>query len=278
MRVDWTKNIEGVPMKFVRDMLRDLGRYSDSHSSETIVKFTRRMIVRLGRQFAGHMIGAERLGYSRRPSLSFGIGFILEMVACGSAKIVFAGEIWTPSRIDRVSEAMPNALVAEGLLRPLRGAMEGGRYGVTDKGVGLRCAPKVARFDRARADRYIAELLDRADAINADQSLPCSVKAIRLYGSASRKVVDDIGDIDAIAELECKFNDRYQRFDAYRAYASAAGRDPDRHFFYAEHEVKKRLRARKAYLSLDFESHRREESNHLKAEYSCAFKLIYPRV
>jgi hypothetical protein len=228
MKVDWTKTIEGVPMRVVRDILRKLRvGYQGDNSKDKIVDLT---LTHLGKRFARY-------------------------------------------ELNRIGKAIPKALLDEGLLR----STVKDHFELTDKGIALRCCRKIKRFDRARADRYISELLDRADAINANPDLLCRVKAIRLFGSAAGKT-NDIGNVDAIAEMEHKINgNEYVRASMARAEAAGFNGSYLDAIHYGQTEVVRLLRARKTYLSLGFEGSDLSVTRRLKKDYGCRFKKIYPR-
>jgi hypothetical protein len=273
MKIDWTKTIEGMPMAMVRELMLNLRRWL--HTRDGIADTTRYLIVKVGRQFVNRGEFDDR-----RPSLSFGETFIYEMISKGRAKIIIDGRTWSPAKVRRTGKAMTDALIAEGLLRPAtdedlehhRGYDED-RFALTDAGISLCCARKIKRFDRATAERYVAELLDRADAINANPDLLCRVKRIVAYGSFIRKDAD-LGDIDLVAELERKIDDGASYVEASKARCEAAGLDPYNIWDYGKLEVDRLLRARKRYLQLIVGY---KYVHQQLATLGCPTRQIYPR-
>ena len=134
-----------------------------------------------------------------------------------------SGRIMSRRRIaDRVGFDIADELVREGLLA----VSEKGRddkpwYEFTDAAVRLVNAKMIKRINRAKADLYVAELLQRADDINANPDLLYRVKRITAFGSYITDTAD-LGDIDIAVELECKIPEG-QRIEANRARAKASG-------------------------------------------------------
>jgi hypothetical protein len=273
MQVDWTKTIEGVPMMMVRALMLELRQWP--HTRDQITETICYLIVKTGRRYAGSM-----LEFNERTSLSFGVTHILEMVSKGRVEIIINGRKWSAAKVRRTGQKMTDALIAEGLLRPAtdedleyRGHSDKDRFALTDAGISLCCARKIKRFDRATAERYVAELLDRADAINANPDLLCRVKRIVAYGSFIRKDAD-LGDIDLVAELERKIDDGASYVEVSKARCEAAGLDYYNVWDYGKLEVDRLLRARKRYLQLIVGYH--HESQRLD-ELGCPTRQIYPR-
>jgi hypothetical protein len=155
MKVDWTKTVEGVPLKVVRDMMRDLRRGYPTR--ERIAATTCEHIVKAGRRWSSDQVMPVRS--------SDDVDFILtELVPKGRLQIVIGNRVWSPAKIRRTGQAMTDALLAEGLLRPRQSEARKACYEVTDAGIGLACAGVTKRIDRAQAERYVAELLARAEA------------------------------------------------------------------------------------------------------------------
>ena len=159
MKADWTKTVEGVPLKIVRNMMRDLRRGHPTR--ERIAATTCEHIVKAGRRWSSDQVMPVRS--------SDDVDFILtELVPKGRLQIVIGDRVWSPAKIRRTGQAMTDALLAGGLLRPRQSEAREACYEVTDAGIGLACASVIKRIDRAQAERYVAKLLARADAINAD--------------------------------------------------------------------------------------------------------------
>jgi predicted nucleotidyltransferase len=212
MKVDWTKTVEGVPLKVVRDMMRDLRRGYPTR--DQIAATTCEHIVKAGRRWSSDQVMPVRS--------SDDVDFILtELVPKGRLQIVIGNRVWSPAKIRRTGQAMTDALLAEGLLRPRQSEAREACYEVTDAGIGLACASVTKRIDRAQAERYVAELLARADAINADADAFCRVKAIWAYGSYVKGAAE-LGDIDLMVDLthdgsaayHALADDQYERLEA----------------------------------------------------------------
>jgi hypothetical protein len=128
----------------------------------------------------------------------------------------------------------------------------------------------IKRITRAKADLYVAELLQRADDINANPDLLHRVRRITALGSYITDATD-LGDIDIAVELEDKVP-AGQRSEANRARAAASGRKNlflNDELTFGEREVKRLLKGRNPYVSLilysDFQ------------RLDTPAKVIYPR-
>jgi hypothetical protein len=109
----------------------------------------------------------------------------------------------------------------------------------------------IKRITRVKADLYVAELLQRADIINANPDLLYRVKRITAFGSYITDAAD-LGDIDIAVELENKVP-AGQRSEANRARAAASGQKNlslNDELTFGEREVKRRLKNRNPYVSL----------------------------
>jgi hypothetical protein len=153
---------------------------------------------------------------------------------------------------DRVDFDIADELVREGLLA----VSEKGRddkpwYEFTDAAARLVNAKMIKRISRAKANLYVAELLQRADDINANPDLLYRVKRITAFGSYITDAAD-LGDIDIAVELECKIPEG-QRVEANRARAKASGRKGLSYgdeLGFGEREVDLLLKGRNPYISL----------------------------
>jgi hypothetical protein len=85
-----------------------------------------------------------------------------------------------------------------------------GKYWPTRTGVQIGAALFIKRLDRVKADRIVADLLDRADAINANPDLLYQIASIDAFGSYITDT-NDIGDVDIVANLEYKKEKRKHR-------------------------------------------------------------------
>jgi hypothetical protein len=128
----------------------------------------------------------------------------------------------------------------------------------------------IKRITRAKADHYVAELLQRADDINANPDLLYRVKRITAFGSYIADAAD-LGDIDIAVELEDKVP-AGQRSEANRARAAASGQKHlswNDELTFGEREVDRLLKNRNPYISLfDYSSFQR---------LNTPAKVIYPR-
>jgi predicted nucleotidyltransferase len=152
----------------------------------------------------------------------------------------------------RVGRDIADELVGEGLLQFREKDRDGGPwYEITDAAPRLANVKMLKRINRSKADLYVAELLRRADDINANAELLYRVKRITAFGSYITDAAD-LGDVDIAVELECKFPSG-QRVEANKARARASGRLNLSLFdelSFGEREVKRLLRGRNRYISL----------------------------
>jgi hypothetical protein len=155
------------------------------------------------------------------------------------------------SIVRRAGLDIADELVDEGLLQVCEKNRDGGPwYEITDAAPRLANAKMLKRINRSKADFYVAELLRRADEINANHELLCRVKRITAFGSYITDAAD-LGDIDIAVKLEFKLPSE-QRAEANKARAEASRRLNlsllDRLSF-GESEVKHLLRGRNRYIS-----------------------------
>jgi hypothetical protein len=152
----------------------------------------------------------------------------------------------------RVGLDIADELVGEGLLQVCeKNSEDGSRYEITDAAPRLANVKMLKRINRWKADLYVAELLQRADDINANPELLYLVKRITAFGSYITDAAD-LGDIDIAVELECKLPSG-QRVEANKARAKASGRlnlSLIDELFFGEKEVKRLLRGRNRYISV----------------------------
>ena len=172
---------------------------------------------------------------------------------------------------DRVGFDIACELVREGLLAVCKDRQDREPwYEGPDAAVRLANALMIKRITRAKAALYVAELLQRADDINANPDLLYLVKRITAFGSYITDAAD-LGDIDIAVELENKVP-AGQRSEASRARAAASGRKNlslNDELSFGEREVKRLLKGRNPYVSLilysDFQ------------RLNTPAKVIYPR-
>jgi hypothetical protein len=160
-----------------------------------------------------------------------------------------SGRVMTRQGIaERVRFDIACELVREGLLAVCKDRQDRGpRYELTDAAVRLANAKMIKRITRAKA----AELLQRADDINANPDLLYRVKRITAFGSYITDAID-LGDIDIAVELENKVP-AGQRSEANRARTAASGQKNlslNDELTFGEREVKRLLKDRNPYVSL----------------------------
>jgi hypothetical protein len=183
-----------------------------------------------------------------------------------------SGRVMTREGIaDRVGFDIACELVREGLLAVCKDRQDREPwYEGTDAAVRLANALMIKRITRAKAALYVAELLQRADDINANPDLLYRVKRITAFGSYITDAAG-LGDIDIAVELENKVP-AGQRSEANRARAVASGRKNlswNDQLTFGEREVERLLKGRNPYVSLilysDFQ------------RLNSPAKVIYPR-
>jgi hypothetical protein len=130
------------------------------------------------------------------------------------------------------------------------------------------------RFDRAKADRMVADMLARAAQINSDPDLVYWVDELHAFGSYATDT-DDLGDIDLIIHwgrrpVPARFEDVNEWI---RERARLAGKDDYKFSNWARTEVWRRLRARNPYLSF----YGPEQREQLKKKKCDVIKCIYSR-
>src|SRR6516162_8977430 len=131
-----------------------------------------------------------------------------------------SGRVMTRKGIaDRVGFDIACELVRDGLLAVCKDRQDREPwYEGTNAAVRLANALMIKRITRGKADHYVAELLQRADDINANPDLLYRVKRITAFGSYISDAAD-LGDIDIAVELENKVP-AGQRSEANRARAA----------------------------------------------------------
>jgi predicted nucleotidyltransferase len=154
---------------------------------------------------------------------------------------------------DRVSLDIADELLRERLLAVKKGHDGKPWYELTHAAVRLVNAKLIKRINRAKAEFYVAELLQRADDINANPDLLYRVKRITAFGSYITDAAD-LGDIDIAVELECKVPPE-QIVQANQARARALGRKSlsfSEELSVGQREVDLLLKGRNPYISLIF--------------------------
>lgn len=171
---------------------------------------------------------------------------------------------------DKIGRDITDDLIAAGLAE----AVTDGYYELTAAGIRMANVSLLKRISRARADQLVAELLDRADALNARDDLLYRITKIDVFGSYLTDE-PDLGDIDLVVDRKFKDEKRVRGSltVATLAYAEASGKSLNSYLgqlTYAERELKQLLRNRSPYLSfVDRES---------AEAIAATLKQIYPRV
>jgi hypothetical protein len=147
-------------------------------------------------------------------------------------------------------QAIFDGLVQQGFLEPDGEGFD--FYRSSTKGRSLSQAKFARRLARDKAAALLAQLIARAEAINANPDLAHVVAELRLYGSLLNETAGEVGDVDIAFAL----NDRPRigsRVAASKARWAASGREGGSFFqelVYGETEVLALLKGRSSYLSL----------------------------
>ena len=172
---------------------------------------------------------------------------------------------------EQATKPVIDAMVAAGLLEesPID-PDENERFYLRGPGGSRLCnALFIKRIERTKADKMLADLIERASAINARPDLAVGIGKIRVFGSyLTRK--RDLGDIDLVVEYVRKApGGEFVEWSLRRA------RESGRQFsnfgeelLFGEREVALLLRNRNAYLSL----HTLDEMKSIKARSRVIFR------
>jgi chorismate-pyruvate lyase len=109
------------------------------------------------------------------------------------------------------------------------------------------------RFSRADGEDVVAELVERAKAINTRDDLLCGISELRLYGSMLDPKAQTVGDVDVAYELFYKpppVGTRRSEWHIERAKQSGRNLQFGEMISYGATEVERLLKARKSRLSL----------------------------
>jgi len=128
-------------------------------------------------------------------------------------------------------------------------------YGLTMKGAALQLASAAKPIKRATAERLVQEIIQRAEAINAEPSYLYRVTKLLVFGSY---LTDSptLGDVDIAVELTPKIADPDEFSAAASQYAddaAAAGRRFSSFFqrlFWPQEEIQRILKNSISYVSL----------------------------
>jgi hypothetical protein len=142
------------------------------------------------------------------------------------------------------------ALLAAGYLSRI--ADDPNHIELTELGRRLCATRPLPRMSRTKAETLFAGVLDRARALNADATLPYTVRSIAVFGSFNKKPddpnYDNLGDIDLIVDTALRPG---AKLAWSRAWAIAYGPDsaqrgpfgPDR---WTHHHLRQRVRGKDA--------------------------------
>jgi hypothetical protein len=177
---------------------------------------------------------------------------------------------WIAKWVLKTDVAKAQVLVDEMMKRGWLERTKAGDYDCTYAGRSLALASLLKPISRATADEIVADLVDRARAINANPDLLAWVKQLRVFGSYIT-TSDDLGDIDVAYELERRIDDGKQWVAASERHAKAAGKQIKfpHTLNYGDREVELLLKNRERRLSF----HAVSELEELKAES----RVIYAR-
>ena len=109
------------------------------------------------------------------------------------------------------------------------------------------------RFSRADDEAVVAELVERAKAINARDDLLCGISELRLYGSMLDPKAETVGDVDVAYGLiykQAPLGKRRSEWHIERAKQSGRNLQFCEMINYGATEVERLLKARKSRLSL----------------------------
>jgi hypothetical protein len=140
-------------------------------------------------------------------------------------------------------------LLSEGYLEPHEpeGDWDKAQYETSRKGRQVSAATLTKRFDRAKADKEVADLIERANEINRRDELVFFVSKVSAFGSYVTDT-NDLGDIDLVVETVPR-RDGHTGESHYRADNSGKVLDWSSSLYYGQREVLQLLRARKSRLS-----------------------------
>jgi hypothetical protein len=239
MRINRTDTVAGQPIKLARDLVKELERGVGGASID-VVHVTRWILSK----------GAERLStraprylHPTKADLAKGRAFLDEMIARG----------WLEPHKDRNGKT-------------------DGSYRCSTAGRSLALANLLNAMPRAKADKVVADLIDRARAINANPELLYWVKELRAFGSFITKS-RDLGDLDIAYELERRpIGNSAEWSKAVRQRVEASGKKIafPMNLFYGQTEVELILKNRSSSLSF----HAIDDWKQLKVKSRVIFKRV----
>ncbi|MGY4283627.1 hypothetical protein ACVWXO_002847 [Bradyrhizobium sp. LM2.7] len=232
-----SKTIVGLPVKIARDLLRHLNRCRID--ADSVLAF-------LNDEKWRSAVDAACEADPRTPKDLRQIRPDQRRDYCKIWRFKF-----TPIKVAEATRVFA-ALLAEGYLEPNDPKVSENRnakYMTSQKGRQLAAANLTKRFDRAKADKEVADLIARASEINARDELVFFVSKIIAYGSYLTDS-DDLGDIDLIIETQPR-RENHTDESHFRADNSGKTLDFDESISYGRREVLQLLRARKSRLSFN---------------------------
>ncbi|TFV69633.1 hypothetical protein E4K64_32255 [Bradyrhizobium frederickii] len=252
MKLD-SRHIVGLPVKLGRDLMRHLNVYRiDVASVHSFFNEQHwRVTVDAARKINPRIPVGIRQNVDEKEYCRIW-GFRFNPIKRAEAERVFA------------------ALLAEGYLEPNEPehSRDTRRYQLSRKGRQTAAANLTKRFDRAKADEEVRELIAHANRINTRDELVFYVNKITAFGSYLSDT-DDLGDIDLVVNLNVRRpNTRFTEESHYRADNSGKSLDFSSRLDYGRNEVMQLLRARRARLSFASASTVEE----LKTEASVLFE------
>jgi hypothetical protein len=174
--------------------------------------------------------------------------------------------------VDKIGTDIADDLVAAGYIemdQERRSIERDLPYRITLLGSSLANARFLKRIPRQRANVLVADVLRRADEINADDEMIYRVKEIYVFGSYLTDS-PDLGDVDLCVTLEFK-GEKGCIVKSNLARAKARDREYmpyGQQLYFGEEEVLLRLKAKSPYISLHGDSQREQ--------LDCEFRRIYP--
>ena len=175
----------------------------------------------------------------------------LRKFRCGFNRDVMATELkLTASQVSRIVRE----LVRENFIVPDPRAGPGTRwYYPAKKGEELIRASAAAQITRKTAQRALAGLMERIQAVNANSRYLCSITKAVVFGSFLRNV-ERLGDVDIAVEIQYRVPRDQNLWKVIREYGLASGRDfPtfDAQQSWPVREVMLVLKARKRTLRIE---------------------------
>jgi len=154
------------------------------------------------------------------------------------------------------AELLKRGWILRGWSRDLKGRSEDQNTAIiilTPTGKQSRIISLNKRFSRADGEAVVAELVERAKAINARDDLLCGISELRLYGSMLDPKAETVGDVDVAYGLFYKqppLGKRRSEWHIERAKQSGRNLQFCEMIDYGATEVERLLKARKSRLSL----------------------------